>query len=55
MYTFSIIAGSIVIVVGLIFLRIRCWSVLHPDAKLLINLLSMSCSENCSEKGKHKS
>jgi hypothetical protein len=33
-------------VVGLMLLRIRFSSVLHPDAKLLINLLSTICSEN---------
>ena len=46
MYTFSIIAGSIVIVAGLSFLRIRCWSVLHPDAELFVDLLSINCSKN---------
>jgi len=50
MYIFFIIVESIIIVAGLIFLRIRCWPPLHPDAELFINLLSMICSE----KGKHK-
>jgi len=50
MYIFFIIVGAIIIVVGLIVLRVRCWPVLHPDAELFINLLSM----NCSEKGKYK-
>ena len=50
MYNLFLIVGSIVIVVGLIFFRIRCWPVLHPEAELFINLLSTYCSE----KGKHK-
>ena len=51
MYKLFLLVGSIVIVVGLIFLRIRCSPVLHPDAELFINLLSM----NCLEERKYKS
>ena len=44
MYHIFLIVGSIIIVMGLMFLRIRYLPVLHPDAELFIDLLSMSCS-----------
>ena len=50
MYHPFLIIDFILIVVGLIFVRIRGLPVLHPDTELFINLLSMICSE----KGKHK-
>ena len=40
MYNFFLLVGAIIIVIGLMFLRIRCSPVLHYDAKLFINLLS---------------
>jgi hypothetical protein len=43
MYNIFLPIGSIFIVVMLIYLRLRCSPVLHPDAKLLVNLLSMNC------------
>jgi hypothetical protein len=49
MYYFFLVTGSVFIVIGLIFLRIRYFPALHPDAELLIDLLSIICAE----KGKH--
>ncbi len=49
MYNLFLVAGSVFIVIGLYFLRIRCSPVLHPDARLFIHLLSMICSK----KGRH--
>jgi len=45
MYNLFLIVGAIIIVIGLMFLRIRYSPVFHPDAKLFINLLSMSSQE----------
>jgi hypothetical protein len=39
--TFFLIVGAIIIVMGLIFLRIRCFPALHPDAEMFIDLLSV--------------
>lgn len=49
MYNLLLIVVSILIVIGLIFLRIICSPALHPDVELFVDLLSM----NCSEKGKY--
>lgn len=49
MYNLFLYIGSVYIVVAMIFLRIRYFPVLHPDAKLFIDLLSAICSVE----GKH--
>jgi hypothetical protein len=46
MHEILFLFGSIGLVAGLILLRIRFSPVLHPDAELFINLLSMYCSES---------
>jgi hypothetical protein len=49
MYNLFLYIGSVIIVIAMIFLRIRYFPVLHPDAKLYIDLLSIIGSEE----GKH--
>lgn len=44
MQNFFLIFGSIIIVIGLIFIRIRFLPVLDPDTKVFINLLNRYCS-----------
>jgi hypothetical protein len=50
MHNLFLITGSIFIVIMLILFRIKYSPVLHPDAKLLIHLLSVIGSE----KGRHR-
>ena len=45
MHNLFLIAGSVFIVLGLMILRIRYSPVLHPDAELFIDLISIICSE----------
>ena len=45
MHNLFLIAGSVFIVLGLMILRIRYSPVLHPDAKLFIDLISIICLE----------
>lgn len=47
MQKFFLIFGSIIIVIGLIFARIRFLLVLDPDTELFLTLLN----RNCSKKG----
>ena len=54
MYNLLLIVGSILIVIGLIVMRVRYLPVLHPDAELFINLLSMNCSEKGGIKHERK-
>ena len=46
MHEFLLLIGAAGMVAGLILLRIRLSPILHPDAKLFMNLLLMNCSEN---------
>ena len=45
MQKFFLIFGSIIIVIGLIFTRIRFLLVLDPDTELFINILNRNCSK----------
>ena len=49
MYNLFLYIGSVIIVIAIIFLRIRYFRVLHPDAKFYIDFLSIVGSEE----GKH--
>lgn len=44
MYHLLLIVGSVILVIGLIFLRIVCSPDLHPDAQLFVRPLSMNFS-----------
>jgi len=54
MYHPFLIIGFILIVIGLVFIRIRYLPVLHPDTELLINLLSNLNSEKKAQELKEK-
>jgi hypothetical protein len=54
MYNFFLLIGAVLIVVMLIYLRLRCSPVLHPDAELFVNLLSMNHSKKKSIKLERK-
>lgn len=45
MYNLFLYIGSVFIVIAVIFLRIEYFPVLHPDATLYIDLLSIIGSE----------
>ena len=49
MYNLFLYIGSVIIVIAIIFLRIRYFPVLHPEAGMYVHLLSIIGSE----KGKH--
>jgi hypothetical protein len=49
MYNLFLYIGSVFIVIAMIFLRIRYFPVLHPEAGLYVHLVSITGLE----KGKH--
>jgi hypothetical protein len=55
MHKILLLIGAAGMVVGLILLRIRFSPILHPDAKLFMNLLWMNCSENGTHERKNTS
>ena len=54
MYHPLLIIGFILIIIGLVFIRIRYLPVLHPDTELYINLLSKFSSEKKVKEMKEK-